>query len=174
MIEEADINGDGHVDQSEFVRIMLRTNLFWNNGLRVIVLPFWLGSALLKASISLSIFILDTGKQVLWQKVKTQMKCRSMRHFIRVCTVYKEKKSSDTGIHRNLEISTCDPLKYKMGNSMLILSKHENPSEWNGLQPSIFLKLALVNADLKLSSVGNSVDSDQLASEGTIYIIKIH
>lgn len=28
MIEEADINGDGHVDQSEFVRIMLRTNLF--------------------------------------------------------------------------------------------------------------------------------------------------
>lgn len=28
MIEEADVNGDGHVDQSEFVRIMLQTNLF--------------------------------------------------------------------------------------------------------------------------------------------------
>ena len=29
MIEEADINGDGKVDQSEFIRIMLQTNLFW-------------------------------------------------------------------------------------------------------------------------------------------------
>ena len=28
MIEEADINGDGQVDQSEFIRIMLQTNLF--------------------------------------------------------------------------------------------------------------------------------------------------
>lgn len=28
MMEEADINGDGHVDQSEFIRIMLQTNLF--------------------------------------------------------------------------------------------------------------------------------------------------
>lgn len=28
MIEEADINGDGRVDQSEFIRIMLQTNLF--------------------------------------------------------------------------------------------------------------------------------------------------
>lgn len=28
MIEEADINGDGKVDQSEFIRIMLQTNLF--------------------------------------------------------------------------------------------------------------------------------------------------
>ena len=31
MIEEADINGDGRVDQSEFIRIMLQTNLFWSN-----------------------------------------------------------------------------------------------------------------------------------------------
>lgn len=30
MIEEADINGDGKVDQSEFIRIMLQTNLFWD------------------------------------------------------------------------------------------------------------------------------------------------
>ncbi|XP_005113262.1 caltractin [Aplysia californica] len=28
MMEEADVNGDGHVDQSEFIRIMLQTNLF--------------------------------------------------------------------------------------------------------------------------------------------------
>ena len=28
MIEEADINGDGKIDQSEFIRIMLQTNLF--------------------------------------------------------------------------------------------------------------------------------------------------
>jgi len=28
MVEEADVNGDGAVDQSEFIRIMLQTNLF--------------------------------------------------------------------------------------------------------------------------------------------------
>ena len=28
MMEEADVNGDGAVDQSEFIRIMLQTNLF--------------------------------------------------------------------------------------------------------------------------------------------------
>ena len=29
MVEEADVNGDGQIDQSEFIRIMLQTNLFW-------------------------------------------------------------------------------------------------------------------------------------------------
>ncbi|XP_076451661.1 uncharacterized protein LOC143287511 [Babylonia areolata] len=28
MVEEADVNGDGQIDQSEFIRIMLQTNLF--------------------------------------------------------------------------------------------------------------------------------------------------
>jgi len=28
MLEEADVNGDGQIDRSEFVRIMLQTNLF--------------------------------------------------------------------------------------------------------------------------------------------------
>ena len=32
-------------------------------------------------------FILDTGKQVLWQTVKSQMKCRIRQHFIRGCSV---------------------------------------------------------------------------------------
>ena len=35
----------------------------------------------------LTIFILDTNKQVLWQTMKTQMKCRIWRHIIRVCKV---------------------------------------------------------------------------------------
>ena len=31
MMEEADINGDGFVDTDEFIKIMLQTNLFWEN-----------------------------------------------------------------------------------------------------------------------------------------------
>ena len=33
----------------------------------------------------------ETPKRVLWQTVKTQMKCRIMWHFIRVCTVCSDK-----------------------------------------------------------------------------------
>ena len=33
MVEEADVNGDGQIDQSEFIRIMLQTNLFWLAGI---------------------------------------------------------------------------------------------------------------------------------------------
>ena len=39
----------------------------------------------------LTLSILVTPKCVLWQTVKTQMKCRKMRHFIRVYTVYYAK-----------------------------------------------------------------------------------
>ena len=35
----------------------------------------------------LALCILETPKRVLWQTVKTQMKCSIMLHFIRVCTV---------------------------------------------------------------------------------------
>ena len=35
MVEEADVNGDGQIDQSEFIRIMLQTNLFWLAGTSV-------------------------------------------------------------------------------------------------------------------------------------------
>ena len=34
----------------------------------------------------------------------------------------RQKQSSGTEMHHNLEISTCDPLKYKMGISILVLS----------------------------------------------------
>jgi hypothetical protein len=30
MIDEADRDGDGEVSQDEFIRIMEKTNLFWN------------------------------------------------------------------------------------------------------------------------------------------------
>ena len=36
----------------------------------------------------LNFFILHTCSHVLWQTVKTQMKCRIRRHLIMVCTVY--------------------------------------------------------------------------------------
>ena len=69
----------------------------------------------------LTLFILDTGKQVLFQTVKTQMKCCIMRHFIRVCTVCQDKNNLQ-GLKyiKNLEILTCKSLKYKMDKSMYI------------------------------------------------------
>ena len=35
--------------------------------------------------------IMETPEGVLWQTVKTEMKCRIKQHFIRVCTVCKDK-----------------------------------------------------------------------------------
>ena len=46
---------------------------------------------------------IDTRKWVLWQTVKTQMKCRRTRHFIRICTVCKDK----TDLQRNYFNITC-------------------------------------------------------------------
>ena len=45
------------------------------------------------------------------------------------------KEPSGTEIHHYLEISTCDPLKYKMGNPILMYQNvWENPSEYKGLK----------------------------------------
>ena len=42
---------------------------------------------------NLNPFHSGSGKQVLWQTVKTQMKCCIVPHFIRVCTVYYSQPS---------------------------------------------------------------------------------
>ena len=77
---------------------------------------------------------METPKWVLWQTVKTQMKCHTMYHFNRVYPAFANsedpdemppnaafhqglhyllrlKQSSGTEIHHNLESSTCDLLK---------------------------------------------------------------
>ena len=63
-----------------------------------------------------TLLYMATPKQVLWQTVKTQMKCSTMLHFIRICTV-----------------SSGDPFNYTMGNPIFYQYVWENPSE-SGLQ----------------------------------------
>ena len=67
----------------------------------------------------LTLFIVDTGKQVLQQTVKTRMKC-----YISLGSALfaKIKQSSGTETHNILEVSTCDPLEYKIDNPKLIAS----------------------------------------------------
>ena len=70
-------------------------------------------------------FHLEYMQAVIWQIVKTQIKCCIMQHFIRVCTICKDKNNiHNKEMHHNLESFTGDLLKYKMGNSIL-----SNPSE---------------------------------------------
>ena len=72
----------------------------------------------LKVNFFLTICILETPTGVLWQTVKTQMKCHILRHFIWFFTVYEDKiQSSGTDVHNNLEVFTCDPLKIYNGQS---------------------------------------------------------
>ena len=48
----------------------------------------------------------------------------------------KFKKKSGTEIHHHLENSTCDPFKYTLGSSLLIVSICTgNPSNWQKLNP---------------------------------------
>ena len=70
-----------------------------------------------------TLFILDTCKKVRWQTVKTKMKCYMIQYFIMISTVLMiiKKKTFTTEMH-NLEMCTCDPLKYKISKSILILS----------------------------------------------------
>ena len=53
--------------------------------------------------------------------------------------LFRLKPPSGTEIHHNLETSTCDPLKYRMGNPY---SLHpyvwENPSEYNNKYCIVF------------------------------------
>ena len=70
----------------------------------------------------LTLCIRDTGKQVLWQTVKTLMSNMAAFHPVLHCLL-----GYDAAIFRDrnttqLEISTCVPLKYKMDNSIHFLS----------------------------------------------------
>ena len=66
---------------------------------------------------------LETLLQVLWQAVKTLMKCSIVLHFIRVCAVCLDKNNlQGQKKHQNLENSTCDPLMCTMGSPMLSVS----------------------------------------------------
>ena len=71
-----------------------------------------------KLSSFLTLFILVFCKQDLWQPVKTEMNCPVQ------CGISsaKLKQIFTIEIHRNLERSTCDPLKHKIDNAILILS----------------------------------------------------
>ena len=60
----------------------------------------------------------ETHKRVPCQTVKTLMKCCKMQHFIRVCTVWKDKNDQKRKRYNIiLEIITCDPLKIYNGPS---------------------------------------------------------
>ena len=50
-------------------------------------------------NVSFFLFVLDTGKQVLWQTVKTHLRFSIRQRFISVCTVCLDKtnlQASDT------------------------------------------------------------------------------
>ena len=69
----------------------------------------------------ITIFILGTGKQVLWLTVKIQMKCHigissGSALFAKIYLF------SGTEIHHFIESLTSNPLKYKTDNSILLVS----------------------------------------------------
>ena len=66
-------------------------------------------------------------KWAFWQPVKTQMKCRIMRHFIRVCTVSRTNRPSEKEIQYFMVIITCDPSIYTM----------DHPDLWPFLRPDM-------------------------------------
>ena len=89
-------------------------------------------------SIALLTFcILDNPKRVCWQRVKTQMKCHKMWHFIWVSTARStvakkklKKQSLGTEVHVHFEMSTCDSLEYIMEIPIPIVFIWENLSEY--------------------------------------------
>ena len=58
--------------------------------------------------------VLDASSQVLCETEKIQIKFRIIRHFIRVYSVCKDKNQS-LRYESSIEISTSNPLNYKMG-----------------------------------------------------------
>ena len=82
--------------------------------------PDELGATCYQVSRMKRLFILDTCKHVHWQTVRNNMEqWRIMRHLIRVCT---SEQSSVTGAHHFISILTRNPLKYKVGYWILIVS----------------------------------------------------
>ena len=66
-------------------------------------------------------------KWVLWQTVKTQMKCCMMQHFIGVCTVCNDKIDLQRNAILFLKIITCDPSIYTMEHhDFIVCSFKEN------------------------------------------------
>ena len=57
-------------------------------------------------------------QRVLWQTLKTQMKCRMMRHFIRACNVCQDKQDFQ---RKKLEIETCEPSIYTTDHPVFIV-----------------------------------------------------
>ena len=80
----------------------------------------------------------ENPKLVLWQTVKTQMKCRIMQHFIRVSTFCLDK----TDLQRNtifLEIITCYPSIH------VYIMDHPDLTVPNFVENSVALKRVRVN-----------------------------
>ena len=70
--------------------------------------------------IFISLSILEAPKRVLWQD-EMQLNAAFMLHFISLHCLLRVKLKQPSGtethvhVHHNIENSTCDPLKYKMG-----------------------------------------------------------
>ena len=82
---------------------------------------------------------LETPKQVLWQTVKTQMKCRIMQHFIRVFT-----NQSSAEKNSFLEIVSCNPSIHTMDHPDLTESNFmENSIGPKGLKRTATLTISI-------------------------------
>ena len=78
----------------------------------------------------LTLCIQETLEQVLWQTVKTQMKCRITWRFIMVRTVCYDEAE----FYLNLAILTCDSLIFAMNYS--------RPIVWNQMEEFIIIHKA--------------------------------
>ena len=57
----------------------------------------------------ITFFILETCKKILWQTVKTHMKCCIRQHFVRICTVCLDKTIFRNRIHHFIDYLTDNP-----------------------------------------------------------------